>query len=166
MPAGACAVVEKKFQPELPTLPANVPPELLAASATITLTFRRWQKPHVRVGGRYRCHPIGVLEVDDVRLVKPKEITADDAARSGFESRDSLLAYLAELGPMFGVSHHAGGRPHQRRPILVYKAFCLLSPPVGHPLVRKLRQDNSVGCTWCAPCGTRCDAMQKMEAWT
>ena len=33
-------------------------------SGAITLTFRRWQKPHVRPGGRYRCHPIGVLEVD------------------------------------------------------------------------------------------------------
>ena len=29
-------------------------------SGAITLTFRRWQKPHVRPGGRYRCHPIGV----------------------------------------------------------------------------------------------------------
>ncbi|MBC8074211.1 MAG: ASCH domain-containing protein [Deltaproteobacteria bacterium] len=81
----------------------------------ITLTFRRWQKPHVRVGGRYRCHPIGVLEVDDVRLVPSKSITAVDAERAGFASRRELLAYLAELGPLepdtpvYRVELHHGG---------------------------------------------------------
>ncbi len=67
---------------------------------TITLTYRRWQKPHVRVGGRYRCHPIGVLEVDEVALVPVKSITAADASRAGFDSRDALVTYLAELGPL------------------------------------------------------------------
>jgi hypothetical protein len=69
-------------------------------SGAITLTFRRWKKPHVRPGGRYRCHPIGVLEVDDVRLVKVGSLTASDATRAGFASRDALIAYLAELGPL------------------------------------------------------------------
>ena len=84
-------------------------------SGAITLTFRRWQKPHVRVGGRYRCHPIGVLEVDDVRLVPAKDITEDDAKRAGFESRATLVAYLAELGPLddatpvYRVALHHGG---------------------------------------------------------
>ena len=64
-------------------------------SGTITITFRRWVKPHVRVGGRYRCHPIGVLEVTEVALVQVKSITAADAKRAGFESRDALVAYLA-----------------------------------------------------------------------
>lgn len=70
------------------------------ASGAITLTFRRWKKPHVRVGGRYRCHPIGVLEVDDVRLVNVKSISGDDAKKAGFPSRGSLVAYLAELGEL------------------------------------------------------------------
>ena len=84
-------------------------------SGTITLTFRRWQKPHVRVGGRYRCHPIGVLEVDDVRTVTVGSISGADATLAGFPSRDALVAYLAELGPLdastlvFRVSLHHGG---------------------------------------------------------
>jgi hypothetical protein len=84
-------------------------------SGAITLTFRRWQKPHVRVGGRYRCHPIGVLEVDDARIVTAKEITEDDAKRAGFESREVLVAYLAELGPLddatpiWRIALHHGG---------------------------------------------------------
>jgi len=67
---------------------------------TITLTFRRWQKPKVRAGGRYRCHPIGVLEVDAVSVVTVGALTAEDARRAGFADRDALLAYLAELGPL------------------------------------------------------------------
>jgi hypothetical protein len=69
-------------------------------NGTITLTFRRWEKPHVRAGGRYRCHPIGVLEVDDIRTVTVGAIGHEDARGAGFSSRDELLAYLGELGPL------------------------------------------------------------------
>lgn len=84
-------------------------------SGVVTLTFRRWKKPHVRAGGRYRCHPIGVLEVDDVRLVSVSSITERDAERAGFSSLAALVAYLAELGPLDPEAqvhrvelHHAG----------------------------------------------------------
>ena len=73
-------------------------------SGTTTLTFRRWSKPHVKVGGRYRCHPIGVLEVDELTVVTVKSITARDARDAGFPSRDALVAYLAELGPLDDAS--------------------------------------------------------------
>lgn len=82
---------------------------------SITLTFRRWQKPHVRVGGRYRCHPIGVLEVDAVRVVRAASLTTRDARRAGFADRAALRAYLAELGPLdddtplYRVELHHGG---------------------------------------------------------
>jgi hypothetical protein len=84
-------------------------------SGAITLTFRRWQKPHVRVGGRYRCHPIGVLEVDAIDTVTLGQITAADAERAGFPTRDALVSFLGELGPLddattvFRVSLHHGG---------------------------------------------------------
>jgi hypothetical protein len=84
-------------------------------SGSITLTFRRWQKPHVRVGGRYRCHPIGVLEVDAVERVPARAITDDDAKRAGFATTAELRAYLEELGPLsdddelWRVELHHGG---------------------------------------------------------
>ena len=84
-------------------------------SGAITLTFRRWQKPHVRPGGRYRCHPIGVLEVDRIDRVPARAITIDDAKRAGFATVDELRAYLAELGPLadddelWRVELHHGG---------------------------------------------------------
>jgi hypothetical protein len=84
-------------------------------NGTITLTFRRWEKPHVRAGGRYRCHPIGVLEVEDIRSVTVSGIGADDAKNAGFVSLEDLVAYLRELGPLddsttvYRVAlHHAG----------------------------------------------------------
>ncbi|HVK87400.1 MAG TPA: hypothetical protein VM513_24960 [Kofleriaceae bacterium] len=85
------------------------------ASGAVTLTFRRWEKPHVRAGGRYRCHPIGVLEVDRVTQVTAGTLTEADAARAGFASRRDLVAYLAELGPLtddtplYRVELHYGG---------------------------------------------------------
>jgi hypothetical protein len=84
-------------------------------TGAITLTYRRWQKPHVRPRGRYRCHPIGVLEVDDIAVVPVASISEDDARRAGFTTRAELVAYLAELGPLepatevYRVVLHHGG---------------------------------------------------------
>jgi len=65
---------------------------------SIRLTFRRWEKPHVRPGGRYRCHPIGVLEVERVERVPVQAIGEEDAHAAGFTSRDELLAFMSS-GP-------------------------------------------------------------------
>jgi hypothetical protein len=84
-------------------------------SGAITLTYRRWQKPHVRPRGRYRCHPIGVLEVDEIEVVAVASIAEDDARRAGFATRAELVAYLGELGPVepgtqvYRVALHHGG---------------------------------------------------------
>src|SRR5688500_5912179 len=65
-------------------------------SGAITLTFRRWSRTHVRAGGRYRCHPIGVLEVIEVREQPVAEITEADAGASGFATLAELLEYMAQ----------------------------------------------------------------------
>lgn len=49
----------------------------------VTLTFRLWPKARVKPGGRYRCHPIGVLEVDAVDRVEARGIAENDARRAG-----------------------------------------------------------------------------------
>ena len=84
---------------------------------SIRLTFRRWEKPQVRVGGRYRCHPIGVLEVDQVDRVPVQAIAEDDARAAGFTSRDELLRFMSDgpAGPLapdsevWRVALHYGG---------------------------------------------------------
>ncbi len=86
-------------------------------SGAIRLTFRRWDKPHVRAGGRYRCHPIGVLEVDRVERVLLSTITDDDARLAGFDARDALFSFIAS-GPggeatpdteVYRIELHHGG---------------------------------------------------------
>lgn len=84
---------------------------------SVTVTFRRWEKPHVRAGGRYRCHPIGVLEVDAIERIRVGQITARDAKRSGFKNRAELIEYmgqgpvgpLGEDSPVYRVQLHFGG---------------------------------------------------------
>src|SRR3984885_15171704 len=84
-------------------------------TGAITLTFRRWDKPHVRAGGRYRCHPIGVLEVDAIAKVVAGAITAADATAAGFAAPAALGEAVAELGPLddatelWRVELHHGG---------------------------------------------------------
>lgn len=85
---------------------------------SIRLTFRAWDKPHVRAGGRYRCHPIGVLEVDSVTKVRFAEITEVDAKLAGFGSLPELQFFL-RTGPhgetirdateLYRIELHHGG---------------------------------------------------------
>jgi hypothetical protein len=83
----------------------------------VRLTFRLWEKPHVKVGGRYRVHPIGVVEVNAVERVTLADISERDARDGGFGSRAELLAYLgpvaktplADATPLFRVAFIHGG---------------------------------------------------------
>lgn len=65
---------------------------------SVSLTFRAWSKPQVKPGGRYRCHPIGVLEADAIDTVTIREITEAEARASGFATRAELTEYL-QLAP-------------------------------------------------------------------
>jgi hypothetical protein len=87
-------------------------------SGATTLTFRRWDKPRVKVGGRYRCHPIGVLVVDGIARVRVADLAANEAARAGFASLEELVAYLRAApgsGPLrkttelYRIELHHGG---------------------------------------------------------
>ncbi len=66
-------------------------------NGSVTLTFRSWAKPHVKPGGRYRCHPIGVLEVAGVERVRVADISQRDARRAGFDSLDEMLDYARPM---------------------------------------------------------------------
>jgi hypothetical protein len=79
-------------------------------NGSISLTFRRWEKPHVKPGGRYRVHPIGIVQVDGLSIVDEKDLTDDDARKSGFKDLAELRGYLiVKDAPLFKVTlHHAG----------------------------------------------------------
>lgn len=89
------------------------------ADGSVTLSYRRWQSPRVKAGGRYRVHPIGEIEVDAVDRVRVGEIRQVDARRAGFADREALLSYLTDKGEgrltarsqVFRVRLHFAGRP-------------------------------------------------------
>ncbi len=60
----------------------------------VTLSVRRWLRPQAKVGGRYRLHSGGAIEVTEVREVDEAALTTSVARRAGFASRDALLANI------------------------------------------------------------------------
>ena len=93
-------------------------PELRDAvlAGDITVSFRLWQRPRVRPGGRYRVG-LGQIEVDSIELVPFAAITADDVHRSGEPDRETLRHRAAHAGPigddtvLYRVEFHALGEP-------------------------------------------------------
>ncbi len=66
-------------------------------SGEITCTVRLWQRPHVRVGGRYSLAP-GQVVVTSLREISLGDITPAMARRSGFAGVADLLK-TAKHGP-------------------------------------------------------------------
>ena len=85
------------------------PPATLQAIAdgTLTLAFRRWDKPRVKAGGRQRT-AVGVIAFDSVEAVERDEITDADAIAAGFADRDELLGFLDRRAS--GTIHRIGLR--------------------------------------------------------
>ncbi|HEX5587381.1 MAG TPA: ASCH domain-containing protein [Acidimicrobiia bacterium] len=69
------------------------------AAGDITVSFRLWTRPKVKVGGRYSMGP-ALIEVDAIELVPFAAITRADVRRSGERDRESLRARAAHAGPV------------------------------------------------------------------
>ena len=69
------------------------------ANGKITVSFRLWSRPKVKVGGVYRSGPV-MIEVDDIELLPFSAITADDLARTGEPDLESLRRRAAHAGPI------------------------------------------------------------------
>ena len=69
------------------------------AAGDITLTFRLWQRPRAKVGGRYHVGR-AEIEVDSIELVPFSSISAADVRRAGETDRETLRARAAHAGPI------------------------------------------------------------------
>ena len=71
------------------------PPVTLQAIADgkVTLAFRRWEQPRVKVGGRQRT-AVGVIAFDAVEPVDRENLEEADATAAGFASVNQLLAFV------------------------------------------------------------------------
>jgi hypothetical protein len=68
-------------------------------SGSITLTYRLWTRPKVKVGGRYRVGPASI-EVDDIELVPFGSATTAEVQRCGEVDREQLRTRTAHAGPV------------------------------------------------------------------
>jgi hypothetical protein len=57
----------------------------------VTCTVRRWKRPQAKVGGVYRLHSGGAIEVTAVDVVPADEVTNEVARAAGFEDGAALL---------------------------------------------------------------------------
>lgn len=69
------------------------------AGGDITVSFRLWRRPQVKVGGRYRVGPTDI-EVDSIDQVRFASITDADVRRAGEHDRESLRRRAAHAGPI------------------------------------------------------------------
>lgn len=65
----------------------------------ITVSIRLWQRPRVKVGGRYRVG-LGEIEVDDIELIPFSAIPEEDIRRAGEPDRETLRRRAAHAGPI------------------------------------------------------------------
>jgi hypothetical protein len=68
-------------------------------SGEITVSFRLWQRPQVKVGGRYRVGD-GQIEVDSIEQLPFAFIEEGDLRRAGEPDRHSLRRRAAHAGPV------------------------------------------------------------------
>jgi len=69
------------------------------ASGDITVSFRLWTRPQVKVGNRYAVEG-AEIEIDSMELVPFSSISRADVRRSGERDRESLRARAAHAGPI------------------------------------------------------------------
>jgi hypothetical protein len=68
-------------------------------SGDITVSFRLWRRPKVKVRGRYPVGP-AQIEVDSVELMPFSAISPADVRRSGEPDLESLRRRAAHAGPV------------------------------------------------------------------
>jgi hypothetical protein len=69
------------------------------ADGTITVSYRLWSTPKVKVGGVYRSGSVSI-EVDDIALLPFSSITDDDLTRTGEPDLEALRTRAAHAGPI------------------------------------------------------------------
>ncbi len=86
------------------------------ADGTITVSYRLWSRPKVKVGGVYRSGAVAI-EIDEIELLPFSSITDEDLAQTGEPDVDALRRRAAHAGPidhdtlLYRVEFHVTRRP-------------------------------------------------------
>ena len=84
------------------------------ADGTITVSYRLWSRPKVKVGNSYRSGAV-VIRVDELELLPFSSITDDDLVLTGEPDLEALRVRAAHAGPidddtlLFRVEFHVVG---------------------------------------------------------
>lgn len=80
----------------------------------LTLSFRLWKRPKVKVGGRYPVGP-AMIVVDSIELVPFASIAAEDVRRACEPDLETLRRRAAHAGPvrpdtlLYRIEFHLAG---------------------------------------------------------
>jgi hypothetical protein len=69
------------------------------ADGTITVSYRLWSRPKVKLGGVYQSGPV-MIEIDEIELLPFSSITDEDLARTGESDLEALRQRAAHAGPI------------------------------------------------------------------
>jgi hypothetical protein len=69
------------------------------ADGTITVSYRLWSRPKVKVGGLYRSGSV-MIEIDEVELLPFSSIREEDLTRTGEPDLEALRRRAAHAGPI------------------------------------------------------------------
>jgi hypothetical protein len=70
------------------------------AAGAVTVSYRLWSRPKVKVGGVYRSGSV-MIEIDEIALVPFGSISDQDLARTGEPDVESLRRRAAHAGPIY-----------------------------------------------------------------
>jgi hypothetical protein len=70
------------------------------ADGTITVSYRLWSRPQVKVGGVYKSGSV-TIEIDDMELVPFSSITKRDIKLTGEPDIEALRQRAAHAGPIY-----------------------------------------------------------------
>lgn len=93
------------------------------ANGTVTVSYRLWTRPKVKVGGVYRSGSV-LIEIDDIELLPFSTVTDDDLARTGEPDLEALRRRAAHAGPI-------------QSDTLVYRVEFHCEGPARGPMIRR-----------------------------
>ncbi|MGF6173630.1 winged helix-turn-helix transcriptional regulator [Ensifer sp. 4252] len=119
------------------------------AKGGVTLAFRRWTKPTVKAGGSLRT-AAGILSIDAIETTDDEDISAEDARRAGFPTREALFAELdgRSEGTLYRITFHRSGDD----PRLALRDDAALGKADRAAIAARLaRFDETAGQIWAEP---------------
>jgi hypothetical protein len=78
------------------------------ADGSVTVAFRRWRRPTVKVGGTLHS-PVGLLGIDALDAIGPGDVTDEDARAAGCRDRRDVFDRLRPDGQLYRVRFHLIG---------------------------------------------------------